>query len=100
MKLRITIRKLMILIAVVAVIVFGFVLRKKSYDYQALAERHDEISWHFASIDEASMASSAHLPITSHRIEAAAYHQRMKAKYERAARYPWLPVAPDPPEPR
>jgi hypothetical protein len=23
-----------------------------------------------------------------------------KTKYERAARYPWLPVAPDPPEPR
>ncbi len=25
---------------------------------------------------------------------------RLAAKYERAARYPWLPVAPDPPEPR
>jgi hypothetical protein len=24
---------------------------------------------------------------------------RMAAKYERAARYPWLPVEPDPPEP-
>ena len=23
----------------------------------------------------------------------------IEAKYERAARYPWLPVAPDPPEP-
>lgn len=26
------------------------------------------------------------------------YHAAMRAKYERAARYPWLPVAPDPPE--
>ena len=27
------------------------------------------------------------------------YHTRMARKYERTARYPWLPVAPDPPEP-
>jgi hypothetical protein len=25
------------------------------------------------------------------------YHGRLRRKYERAARYPWLPVAPDPP---
>ncbi len=29
-----------------------------------------------------------------------AWHAAMKAKYEHAARYPWLPVAPDPPEPK
>ena len=27
------------------------------------------------------------------------YHEAMKQKYERASRYPWLPVLPDPPEP-
>jgi hypothetical protein len=27
------------------------------------------------------------------------YYRDMIEKYERAARYPWLPVAPDPPEP-
>ena len=27
------------------------------------------------------------------------YHEAMIVKYERATRYPWLPVAPDPPEP-
>jgi len=32
-----------------------------------------------------------------HRI--ADFHAAMRAKYERLARYPWLPVAPDPPEP-
>jgi hypothetical protein len=30
----------------------------------------------------------------------ARYHVELRRKYERAARYPWLPVAPDPPEPR
>ena len=29
-----------------------------------------------------------------------AYFARMKRKYERAARYPWLPVEPDPPVPQ
>jgi hypothetical protein len=28
-----------------------------------------------------------------------AHYTRLKLKYERAARYPWLPVEPDPPEP-
>ncbi len=28
-----------------------------------------------------------------------AFHEQMKAKYLRAARYPWLSVAPDPPTP-
>ena len=27
------------------------------------------------------------------------YHGQMRRKYERAARYPWLTVAPDPPVP-
>ena len=27
------------------------------------------------------------------------YHARMRGKYERAARYPWLTVEPDPPPP-
>jgi hypothetical protein len=29
----------------------------------------------------------------------AAYHASMLAKYQRAHLFPWLPVAPDPPEP-
>jgi hypothetical protein len=28
------------------------------------------------------------------------HHESMAVKYERAARYPWLPVDPDPPEPK
>jgi hypothetical protein len=32
--------------------------------------------------------------------ELAAYHSRLRRKYERAARYPVLPFTPDPPRPR
>ena len=28
------------------------------------------------------------------------HHGRLKAKYEEAARHPWFPVEPDPPEPK
>jgi hypothetical protein len=28
------------------------------------------------------------------------YHGRLKEKYEEAARHPWFPVEPDPPQPR
>jgi hypothetical protein len=28
------------------------------------------------------------------------YHADMRRKYERAARYPWLPLSPDPPSPK
>jgi hypothetical protein len=28
-----------------------------------------------------------------------AWHVHLQGKYERAARYPWLPVVPDPPYP-
>jgi hypothetical protein len=30
----------------------------------------------------------------------AAYRTAMRKKYQHASRYPWLPVAPDPPEPK
>jgi hypothetical protein len=31
--------------------------------------------------------------------EKVGYHGKLKAKYEEAARCPWLPIEPDPPEP-
>jgi hypothetical protein len=45
-------------------------------------------------------------PSEPERAEMAAYerlgdhHAALQAKYERAARFPWLPVEPDPPEPK
>jgi hypothetical protein len=58
---------------------------------QRTAESHSADEWDRMA-DEAR-ASAAHSA------RRAAYHSRLRSKYERAARYPWLPVAPDPPEP-
>ncbi len=38
--------------------------------------------------------------LEAHQLKLAKYHYDMARKYEHAARYPWLPVEPDPPEPR
>ena len=45
----------------------------------------DQAAWHTVRVAEAT----ARVP----------YHTRMKRKWERAARYPWLPVEPDPAPP-
>ncbi len=49
-------------------------------------QARDQAAWHARSIAQEGPKSE--------------YFARMRWKYERAARYPWLPVAPDPPEPR
>jgi hypothetical protein len=37
--------------------------------------------------------------VDRHLRQRTAYYYRQRLKYERAARYPWLPVPPDPPKP-
>jgi hypothetical protein len=39
------------------------------------------------------------VPIMQAHYRRSEYFEALQRKYERAARYPWLPVAPDPPEP-
>lgn len=38
-------------------------------------------------------------PIIAAHYRRSDYYAALQAKYERAARYPWLPVEPDPPMP-
>ncbi|HWE35692.1 MAG TPA: hypothetical protein VG406_03905 [Isosphaeraceae bacterium] len=37
---------------------------------------------------------------TTELLRKAAFHRELAQKYEQAARHPWSPVAPDPPEPK
>lgn len=39
------------------------------------------------------------VPVTDIRLDTCDFHRRMAAKWLYAARYPWRPVAPDPPPP-
>jgi hypothetical protein len=85
----------------VVVAVIGLILglcaacRSRSQRFYALMMSHEsramELMDNAPSVTDAEARRRFHARIT--------WHEVMNAKYERAARYPWLPVEPDPPEP-
>jgi hypothetical protein len=74
----------------VAVVASLFGLAERSQRFSAVADLHDGQS-------EASVKT----PDERRRLALwNAYNRAMCRKYRRAARYPWLPVEPDPPGPQ
>ena len=106
---RMTTRRWMLAVALVALSVSGEQMRRRAAQYRWQAERH-------ANIESACRRTADLLPRmkpadwegfcgqmargirNSPRL--AAYHAVLRRKYEHAARYPWLPVERDPPEPK
>ncbi len=92
-QIRFTVRRMMVLVAIVALIMWGEI-RRARFERVKL---HLEAEWK----EMASMCSDG-LPSPTPESDAAAvakinYLRTMRPKYDRAARYPWLPVDPDPP---
>jgi hypothetical protein len=82
---RFTVRRLMITVAIVALLVGVFAeMRHRQRKFGRIAMIH----WFKALADANS---------TNERKQN--FHTHMWVKYQRAADYPWLPVWPDPPEP-
>jgi len=125
-RLRFTIRLLMIAVAIVGVFLTAARLVYLWRHYQALAAMHasKEVNYvrqaqgaerrqdwcarqaTIANLQSASVRGSTweRLATSSGAIahdlrRLAAHESRLKRTYERAARHPWLPVEPDPPEP-
>ncbi len=110
-RVRFTVRRLMVVVAVVA-LAFGIVrLWALRQLYLQKAAEHagfrayvlnspDSIRhWEFRWTDQ-RMGQPASYPWPAGPPFVPAitkYHDDMRIKYERAARYPWLPVEPDPP---
>ena len=82
-RLRFTVRLFMLVVALAACSVWGYRMWRVSRE-QAREERHRTHPIGYFSADAA---------------EKAAYDAALARKYQRAARYPWLPVEPDPPQP-
>ena len=107
-RFRYRLRTLMALVAVVAgALAYGETQRRgRTYRAQAwyhVAASHqlaDESRWAFCTFGfperqvEAIRASRS--AERTALLMASEYHRQLRAKYERAARRPWLPVAPDP----
>jgi hypothetical protein len=109
-RIRFTVRRLMVVVALAA-LAFGI------YRYWAARQRYLEKAamhasfrayvlnssdsiryWEYRWRDQrlgkpASYPWPAGPPFVPAMVE---YHDEMRLKYEKAARYPWLPVAPDP----
>jgi hypothetical protein len=99
MRRRISIRTLMALVAIAALSMAGMVLVKRSSDFRGLAE--EQADSEMASLEYAADArgEGGDPQRVARGEQMAAYHRALKSKYEQAARYPWLPVERDPPEP-
>jgi hypothetical protein len=102
-----------VIVAVVAIVTGSLLARRRGYTLKAA--HHAQISRRLQSPKEAFAALMADFdarhrspkrgtgeweriepsmpwPLYLRRVE---WHNEMRQKYERAARYPWLPVAPD-----
>jgi hypothetical protein len=75
--------------------------RSQKRDSPAILFRPDLINraWMLAR-DEVAQAGEVLARRRHEEKRLADYHAKLRKKYERAARYPWLPVEPDPPEPQ
>ena len=106
---RLSLRLAMILVAVVALAIAG--TREATRRYREAVAFHEQKLIHHRtnaamlrfSPDPPAWLPSPLPPPSPAELDAtrraAEYHEAMALKYERAARYPWLPVEPDPPEP-
>ena len=101
-RFRFTIRWMMVAVAIVAVALGMKVLNDRASGYRSRASDHRlEAEFHNKPSHMEMMKVDGTLldlvePPNLPRVE---FHNRMSRKYARAARYPWLPVEPDPPGP-
>jgi hypothetical protein len=103
-RFRFTIRRMMVAVAIVGALFGVLGLWQRSAAYAAIAERHadEELAIVALALDALTARDGPRLPtgLTLRMLMSrAVLHHKLARKYRRAARYPWLPVAPDPPEP-
>jgi hypothetical protein len=104
---RMTTRRWLIAVAVVAVCLGSGILITRSRSYAALCAFHAEGEKECRRIVEAFEGRRLDAAVWKDWIAHARrarrllpYHAALRRKYELASRRPWLPVEPDPPEPK
>ena len=110
-RVRFTIRRMMLAVAIIAIVAGVTVLASRQRIYRGRAD-------FYAQLEQAAKLRLRHWVLEAVRLsgqrrsddrrqlaeymvgysrERASYHARLKVKYGRAARYPWLLFGPDPP---
>ena len=102
---RMTTRRWMIVVGLVAAVLGVFRLFERSYTYAYWAGRHAEAErFCRQGINVYEAGQLSRHPYTVQRIERyrrlIPFHAAMRRKYESAMHRPWLAVEPDPPEPQ
>ena len=99
MKLpKVTTRRLMVAVAIVGLVLGALVyLGRRSSRFRQMSWVHERAMADGAT--EAAKLKRRGDPRASLAYDRANFHQAMRLKYFHAARSPWLPVGPDPPEP-
>jgi hypothetical protein len=89
---RMTTRRWMVAVAVIAVgcAVLASLIEMRRERFARIADRHISVFLTPAQVRDPERRSAERLD----------WHSKMADKYMRAARYPWLPVEPDPPNPK
>jgi hypothetical protein len=97
---RITIARMMAAVAIIALLLGAVAILRHRAHFQRLADFHAQAARQIRP-DRGGIfgpdGAFTHLALGDPKL--ADYHQDMAGKYERAARKPGLPVAPDPPAP-
>jgi len=102
---RMTTRRWMIAVAVVGLVLTGLDLERRRSRYRGLAAHYRTLVAGVQEIEGGPLAGKMfrNPPGKSYAVvesrDLVQFRRTMAAKYERAARYPWLPVPPDPPPP-
>jgi hypothetical protein len=89
------VRRLMIVVALIAVVSGSFRLKRRSEEFRQRAAKHEWLS----KPGGGSMMGPPEVWMGELEVFQR-YHDGMRRKYEYAAWHPWLSIEPDPPPPR
>jgi hypothetical protein len=100
-RLRFSVRRLIVAVAIVGILLGVWLgLERRRERFRELSDRHEvqaQLCEVRVFISKIERKPEAWLAGNKARFE---HHLAMMRKYQQAARRPWLPVAPDPPEPK
>jgi hypothetical protein len=98
LRVRFTVRRLMVAVAVVAIVLGAiYVLASRRARFLAIAPEHwDAIQEPFLKYYDVYLTPEQ---ARQWALTRDGWHMAMSVRYGYAADHPWLPVAPDPPEP-
>jgi hypothetical protein len=103
LRVRFSIRQIMVVVAAVAVIVAVRIetarMRLRRLDCQLRSLDHSIGAARYDGRGVVSCRGPIELPSSVDNPRRAAHHAAMSRKWADAAEHPWLPVEPDPPEP-